>query len=99
MEQHLFLELLSKGEVEAALMKAQKAVLNPSKRWKEYMEDRDEKGANKFADDEVKFSPNVVCVEVCDSGITYTPLVGILMRVCRFLLWDCRIWHLLIYLG
>lgn len=45
-------------------MRAQSAVLNPSKRWKEFTIERQDTGGGIGDDFEVKFSPNVVCLEV-----------------------------------
>ncbi|KAF8420218.1 P-loop containing nucleoside triphosphate hydrolase protein [Tirmania nivea] len=69
-EQHLFLELSSKEEVEGALMTAQSAVLNPSKRWKDFAMKQELGGSNPMMEDcEVKFSPNVVCLEITEPGL------------------------------
>lgn len=54
--------------MEGALVKAQSAVLNPSKRWKDFaqkVEVGGGSGAGAGVEDfEVKFSPNVVCLGV-----------------------------------
>ena len=45
-------------------MRAQSAVLNPSKRWKDFAMKQELGGSNTAVEDfEVKFSPNVVCLE------------------------------------
>ena len=46
-------------------MRAQSAVLNPSKRWEDYAVRLEIVGNGTGAEDyDVKFSPNVVCLEV-----------------------------------
>jgi len=46
-------------------MRAQSAVLNPGKRWKDFAMKLELGGPNTVVEDfEVKFSPNVVCLEV-----------------------------------
>lgn len=46
-------------------MKAQSAILNPSKRWKDFAMKQELGVSNVVVEDfEVKFSPNVVCLEV-----------------------------------
>lgn len=47
-------------------MRAQSAVLNPSKRWEDFAVKLDITGAG-AEDYDVKFSPNVVCLEVSKS--------------------------------
>ena len=49
-------------------MRAQSAVLNPSKRWEDFAVKLGIVGNNAGAEDyDVKFSPNVVCLEVSKS--------------------------------
>ena len=50
-------------------MRAQSAVLNPSKRWQDFAVKLDIVGSSASAEDyDVKFSPNVVCLEVSQLG-------------------------------
>jgi hypothetical protein len=71
---HAFLEIHDKSHVENALERAQEAILNPSTHWREYQEIlKKETSVQPFEEGrekerkglEVKFSPNVVCMEVC----------------------------------
>jgi hypothetical protein len=61
------MDLTDKNQVEAALVRAQTAILNPSKKWTQYvgmgsMYARN--GKSREPEFEVKFSPNVVCMEM-----------------------------------
>ncbi|RPB13528.1 P-loop containing nucleoside triphosphate hydrolase protein [Morchella conica CCBAS932] len=63
-EQVAFLDIVDKSQVERALVAAQQAVLNPSRNWREYAREMG-KGVKDGEDGfEVKFSPNVVCMDI-----------------------------------
>ncbi|KAI5807351.1 P-loop containing nucleoside triphosphate hydrolase protein [Peziza echinospora] len=67
-QQHLFMEVTNKDDVERALVKAQRAILNPSRSWQEFVNGGG--GGRKEEEDfEVKFSPNVVCMEISGRGL------------------------------
>lgn len=70
-EQHPLFEISSKDQVQDALIVAQSAILNPSRDWKVYKRDVGSPellaaaaSRVKKEEFEVKFSPNVVCMEI-----------------------------------
>lgn len=71
------MDLTDKSQVEAALVRAQASILNPSKPWTQFVGGKPsahagwggfgKKGAEPAF--EVKFSPNVVCMEIIGPGL------------------------------
>ncbi|PWW77924.1 P-loop containing nucleoside triphosphate hydrolase protein [Tuber magnatum] len=62
-EQVHFLDITKKSQVEPTLVRAQRAILTPGQNWRDFV--HEEKGKPTEDEDfEVKFSPNVVCMEI-----------------------------------
>lgn len=69
------MKLTDKSQVQDALIRAQSAVLNPSRNWREFVPDyphpypsstsfSEFKSPPSLGDFQVKFSPNVVCMDI-----------------------------------
>ncbi|KAI9779416.1 MAG: hypothetical protein M1839_007381 [Geoglossum umbratile] len=81
-EDILFMDIFDKSEVETVLVRAQKAILNPSQDWRGFLafsptedEDREKE------DFEVKFSPNVVRMNISGPGLpnlSFVDLPGVI---------------------
>lgn len=75
-----FLDIFDKEEVTGALVRAQLAILNPSKPWGEFVA----VNVNLIGDitnTEVKFSPNVICMEISGNNVpnlSFIDLPGII---------------------
>ncbi|KAH0537502.1 hypothetical protein FGG08_005720 [Glutinoglossum americanum] len=79
-----FKDITDKNEVEAVLVRAQKAILNPSQDWKRFLptsnfhSDEDDREKEDF---EVKFSPNIVRMNISGPGLpnlSFVDLPGII---------------------
>lgn len=73
-----FQDVFNKDEVEAVLVRAQRAILNPSQDWKKFLSTGKFHFGSEDAereDFEVKFSPNIVRMSVSDSTMISLDLI------------------------
>ncbi|KAF3903239.1 Dynamin-1 [Dactylellina cionopaga] len=78
-QQCFFMRVDNPDNVESSLVRAQNAILNPSRQWDEFAAQLPSLAANQPT--EVPFSPNVICMEITGPGIpnlSFIDLPGII---------------------